>query len=820
MPPKFQTQINTQVGKEEIKEGILNMENIIKKEELDRLFERGDRVEMQKYYQQVLEKADTIFDIYAGKKRPRFEFTSDPKVTTAVFAVQRDGSNPQIKVGLDFFIKNKLSSEQAVWVLMHELTHFTDYARNKKAYMGQFENAEKLGIDMSDRLAQYYADSQNNRKDDTQNDGQSVEKKELTSRQKSVLADEISKIYSEGYYNIMNDIYVNHNVATTPEYTHDIKINPKTKQGQVSDLYKKVLFIEKDFSQMPEFYQYLYFLLRGENVDEGMRITEKTQAALSKDYKIKYKKYEPRRGFEVNVEKDINTEEIINTFLNPNSADALNGDTTSPVYEANKYTGKKVKDTDLKYRSSYIDQTLLLTFSELLFDDLKDKIGDMTSETDFDKLMDWLKDILGKMEKSSLDFMTGAGDVLDRYSDWKEGDDKIEAAKEGAKNKKDKALQDKADEKVVQDKIDKEKKEKEDIDKNRDEAMADIARKFAEKNNIAKDIVERVIAAEKDTREYIEKLLQVFRRIVLDNQNEMVTDYSDKVYRDGQQFSVGDFVRNMPKIIDGNIGEVELFKRLQKVDNPSDRPERIEVSLVIDQSGSMGNERLSPDGKYILYDGNKSEKNKVVERVVFMLNTALDKFNDLLADNRQKTRSKLHTDTEVIAYGNSAKHISKFRYADTGIEGVEDDLSSGKKGILNYKSFESIGVQMGSTYSHTAFDLVQTSIDDESREKLENKKILKIVIEITDGGSSNAVVAKEKIEKLQAEGCVVFAFQIEKVDADEKKTFENIWNTDNGGVALSDTEKRGFVVGEDFSKLPEMVAMALAKYIGQVQIYE
>jgi hypothetical protein len=787
MQPKFNTQINTK----QYPSNTRALESDSYKEKLDQLFEGGDRIEIQKYYQGELEKASSLFDTYAGKNRPKFEFSSDPSVATAYFGVDEKGGNPHIKVGLEFFIKNKLSAAQAVWVLMHELTHFTDYAKNREYYMDQFEKAKELGAEMGDRIAQYKKEK-----------GEEVSESQIKST-----SEKLARIYSGIYYNITNDIYVNHNVATTAEYSHDKNKNLNSKQGEVEKLYKEVLFKERDMSSGPAFEQYMYTLLRQENVDEVVGLCGKVTEKLYQKHNIEYTKYESRRGFDIKAKQEMDTREIIKTFLNPNEKDILSGDIASPIYEYNKYTGKIVKDTDLEYRSKYIDDTILKTFSELLFEDMKD-ILDKTKDTgaDMDEIDKMLDDVIKKHGESTPDFVPD--EALERYADYKENQDKKDAEKaeedkktEEEKKKKDKADQDEADKKAEQEKIDQEKKKKEDGEKNKDKAMAYIAKKFAEKNGIAPDVVDRVIAAEKDTREYVEKLLEVFRRIVLDNQNEMVTDYGDKAYRDGQQFSVSDFVRNVPKIIDGNMAEVELFKRLQKVDNPSDRPERIEVSLIVDQSGSMGDET--------------DPKNKIVERVVFMINTALDKFNDLLVDNKDRTRSKLHIDREILLVADTSKTIIPFSVPSI------DEAENVKMGKINYESLRHIGsgVVGDNNQDHLAFESVRKTVDDEKLEKIQSGKVLKIVIEITDGEPDHNAVSEMRrhIQEMSEEGIVVFGLQIGDVDSD---AFERLWNTDAQGSELDDTEKRGFVVGEDFLKLPEMVAMALAKYIGVVKIYD
>lgn len=817
---------------------------------LSEMYKRNDVSEIQKYYQEVLEKATPLFDSYAGKKRLKFEFISDPSVTTAYFGVNQKGGNPEIKVGLEFFIKNKLSAEQAVWVLMHELTHFTDYAGDRLTYMGQFENAKVLGVNMTDRLAEYFKTKSE----------EAGEGKELTPAQKKSLANKISKIYSSGYYNIINDIYVNQNVATTTEYTHDKNKNQNSKQGEVSKLYSEILFKERDFSAMPEFYQYLYFMLRGENVPEGMRVTEGAQAALAKDYEVNFKKYDNRRGFAVPIKKIMGTQEIINTFLNPNSIEQFEGD-EKEVRINNQ------KDKSLKYRSEYVDSALLPTFSDLLFNDLKDKLDELEKQQQENKdkekggegnekedgeqgeedgggngdeekgesedgkgkneseggegekgekgndpadgLGDFLDDILDKMEEGSPDFIPD--EVLDQYAEWKEGDDKKESeekAKKEIEDKKAKEDKDKADAKEKE-KAKEEAQEK--AEQNKQKQLEDAIKNFAEKNNISEDTAERVAAARKDVAPYIDKLNELWKRIALQQGSEATSSVEGE-YRTGSEVNVDAFIRQFDRVINSEFEKLRIMKRVEHEEKPSDRPERIEVSLILDQSGSMGDKRTV--GSKVIYDGHKTIKNKIAERVATMLLVSLDNFNQWLAHVREQSKSKLHVDTEVIAFGDDSENITNFRYTDSGIDGVESDMNSGQKGVSNYKAVESVGIDMGYTYDHTALDAVLKNVKGEVKEKISAGKIMKIAFEITDGVSSDSTKTKDRIQKLKDAGVLVFAFQIGDVDEDDVEAFEDTWNTNADGV------QRGYVVGENYAKLPEMIAKMLEEFLGEVKVYE
>ena len=92
---------------------------------------------------------------------------------------------------------------------------------------------------------------------------------------------------------------------------------------------------------------------------------------------------------------------------------------------------------------------------------------------------------------------------------------------------------------------------------------------------------------------------------------------------------------------------------------------------------------------------------------------------------------------------------------------------------------------------------------ESQRDKIAEGKIMKIVFVITDGGSSEARDAKNKIKELTDSGALVFAFQIGSVSKDEEKTFDQVWNESADGV------KRGYKVGTEFYNLPAIIAEML-----------
>ncbi len=379
MPPIMPTQSSHVAAPEALSQEELENQEFLA------MHKRGDQKEIEGYYSKVLVEAAPLFDSYAGVMRPQFEFTTDPSIRTAAFYIDQN-NQPRVKISYDYFngkfLKvDPLNKYQAVHEYLHELTHFmddSDFQRSLSNKCNELASVlvDKLVVKMKQKGVQ------------------------LTNGKVSRLQQQIYGFYFSGYYNSILDIFVDHNIATLPEYSYDLAKNPNSKSEEIKKLKRRVLFKERDLSgdNKAKFRpykfsrssisstQYTLFLLRGEGLpEEGMRVTEDVQEALSKSYKIKYQRQEARRGFDVPVEVEMNTKEMIDSLANPNSEAELIGNT-----RAKNLNGKK--DTNIKYRHEYLDTTLLPTFTELLEKDMEGLLEDYDPANDemFEKLMEIL----------------------------------------------------------------------------------------------------------------------------------------------------------------------------------------------------------------------------------------------------------------------------------------------------------------------------------------------------------------------------------------------------------------------------------------------
>jgi hypothetical protein len=673
---------------------------------------------LKSIYQHHLESKSSTFKRYAGKHAPSFTFSTDGRVKTAVFQVDRSGTSPEVIIGLDFFVENNLSLRQAEWVMMHELTHFKDFDSDPKSYLNNFEKATTLGRELTDRLAVAYREKYG---------------EDLPESRKASFAQRLGEMYSSGYFNVIDDIWVNHTVEGEPDFAKGGE-----GDGEREMLYKKVLSPSNNLSYQDfESYQFLYAMLRGENVDEGFRLTESAEKALRKDYKI--------------MGSVIDTKDILDIYLNPQKKDKRLG----------------VKATDTKTRHQMLSITLLPTYTELLFNDMM-RVLDVYHDDpmkDIDKELDDIIKLFGKMFP---DFIPHK--VIEAWGKHSKEAEGREVDKEGAKNRE------RADpKKVAQEKIDKHAKD------------------WREENNIDEDLHNHSKDVERDIAPHIASLDELWRSIATGVALERRKS-SGGLYKTGKQVNLPAFVRGFPRVIQGQVDRLQVMERSEMVEQSVNKPERVEVTLILDRSGSM-----FWDGEQ--NKGMNSSKNKAIERVTLLVMKSLERFNQFIDSTREETKTKLFADTEVILYGTHARVKKPFR----------KNASLGKDRVEQYSVMASLGDNYSGNNEEEALSLINNATTGEIEGHIAEKKLLKIAFLITDGGTNPSPEILAQISELEKKGVHVHAIQIGDVGEDEIELFTKTWNTDRP-VPL------GYCIGNDLSQLAPVVTKMLEEELSDVEI--
>lgn len=248
--------------------------------------------------------------------------------------------------------------------------------------------------------------------------------------------------------------------------------------------------------------------------------------------------------------------------------------------------------------------------------------------------------------------------------------------------------------------------------------------------------------------------------------------------------NINSVIRKYPDIEDasrqGNMRELEIYDRYEMKREVVDQPEEIEITLLVDCSGSMGGYR-----------------EECARRAAALLMYSVKDFNDEIEATRRQTHSNLRVYTQVIKFGSTYDEIKKFDKKKS-----KDDTDAS---II--KSLAKIDSELGSTDDATPLEDINNSITANDINRIKSKKLKKIIFEITDGISDDSVRTAQNIHALTEKGVTMVGFQIGDTSERDRATFDEIWKGDNG-----------IFIGEDVSSLPKKLIEKLADSLGDIII--
>jgi hypothetical protein len=140
-----------------------------------------------------------------------------------------------------------------------------------------------------------------------------------------------------------------------------------------------------------------------------------------------------------------------------------------------------------------------------------------------------------------------------------------------------------------------------------------------------------------------------------------------------------------------------------------------------------------------------------------------------------------------------------------GLHGNESDVE-----II--KSVADLYSSMGGTEDNRPINQIASQLTEKNKRDLKNKKLKKIVFEITDGAPDNDDLTKQAIAKLAEEGVLMVGFQIGNVSENERSKFEGIWNS-----GLNKNVK-GIYIGKDIDLLPKKLMDELSSALSNIVI--
>ncbi len=439
---------------------------------------------------------------------------------------------------------------------------------------------------------------------------------------------------------------------------------------------------------------------------------------------------------------------------------------------------RKNRDTLASQRHFVLQKTLEPVFAELLMKDLSDWNPQKPEKQDNQPQQGEGDGTSGNpFEENYEDYDKNNPDQISEedIENWVDNNKKEKENKEKAK-----AKQEKEENKTAQEKA--------------DEAQNQADKDWCERNGISEKTFGRFKKIEKEIEPYLMDLSRLWQKIIYGSSRKLERE-TQGYFKTGTELDMQKVIEEWPKIEEKKFEDVRVMKRTVSKEKLIEMPELIRVRLVGDMSGSMNQEKIH-----------------ILQQCFVLIFSSLREFNTHLNLMRSKTKSKLEADTEGWIFGDEAEKIKKLR-SDSG-QNYNDEQ------IEIIKAFEKLGSSGGYTFDHKAMDKINQSLSQEDRQKIKLKKVMEIVFEITDGGSTikvgNDIInssanMRPAVDNLLESGAIVRGFQIGKTSEEEKKIFNEVWNDGR-------EEKKGEIVGEKIANLIPAVAEVLKKYLSNVKL--
>ena len=250
------------------------------------------------------------------------------------------------------------------------------------------------------------------------------------------------------------------------------------------------------------------------------------------------------------------------------------------------------------------------------------------------------------------------------------------------------------------------------------------------------------------------------------------------------KINVNDLIYSFPDFVEaeqrGNYKNLKIFDKNFLESQNKLLPEKIEISFLIDNSGSMNKEKIEATRKTL---------------AVSLL--SIQDFNRYLQIEAGKTNQKIEVLTESWFFGKSHYKIKDF----------DDTNDSEKSKIIS--SIVKVDASDGTTDDGACLREIYKNISPEQKRRIKSKKEYKIIFEITDGASTFPGATKEIVKKLVNENVEIYAIQIGKISNIDTKTFNYIWND-------SFKYPHGIILGEEVHKLTEELLKVVKKNLKSI----
>ena len=648
------------------------------------------------------------------------KFKIEPGAETFAF----DASDFSVIVPSRWFGAEKYSEDEILFANLHERGHFIDMMSDPEAYLGCFDRMTQMAEQEADRYIQSHPEAK-----DKRNALVGYIRRELHT-----------------LYNCLDDIYVNDLVVGRYK-------GFSARQAPLASVYKKLNFGDADLTQAPAHRQLAYALLRdamiagktdpetGETIEPSI-VAPEVQAKLDERHGTLPK-----------------FSEIIERYMRP----AKNGRMVAR-FSPNK---KKPIPNGPKYRHDIVIKYIEPAFFELLQPSL-DKIAQQPDqEPDKNSSGD------GKG--------TGAGEGTpnpggERGNSSEESDNQSETSGdsgsggEGSGNGQGEIspfggdIDEETLRKILEAMKDAKKRGK-------DKVMADAKKeKWDQEHSITPIQRERYDRALNDMREARDQMRDLWGSFIGTS-----IEYR-RVMREGQtsgKIDIRSIKRHYPAFMravqSDNFDNLAIYRRRILEKEVSPQAERIEVSLVVDCSGSMG----GGDGPKESNGTRTGYGEEAAREAAALLLTSLDDFNNSLAF----ADSDLRADSEVLLFGSDFDYNNP---EDVPKPFAEGRPSSDTQGDI-VRCIGSINAEHGGTNDTLPIDSIRERLTDEQREAIKSGRLRKIVFEITDGATDRPDATKALVKQLANDGVIMICIHISDSGSEDTAISQN-WQADPGNT--------------------------------------
>lgn len=664
----------------------------------------------------------------------------------------------EIHLDLSFFIEKGYSSEQILWALYHEGSHFRDKRENPEAFLKNFENIRETGKkEISSILEKKYRDKfvkTHPEMMDNITKQRPIDKKKPEKGTMSSL-DAVSYQKMHRLYNILDDIYVNDVVRNRAQ-----KYASGDGAKQTENLYKK-LFSKNDYTTIP---RHLSFdlLLRGEMVSDEKHILHPDAQKAFKEFSF--------------LGKDLQT----------------------IIQEELKYQKKGQSDPEKRYK--LIKQTIEPIYLDLLKQDLEEVDPELPQ----------------KQKSGAGEDKGEQGDGGENDESGENGKNQDDKNKEGDGDYNPNDLDPFADQtpeipghpdsdengQDIFDEINKDLGFINDAKERKDDKDMTPKERKEKNDKIKKDKFDKEFEINPEIRKLYDKRMKQIEPY----RNEMMQFWKSLIYGRGKEYAVNhipstkgkfntgrfikDYAENEEKIRSGKAGEINSFDKKEFKEIPVNKPELIKVRVIGDISGSMSN-------------GNRM---KILQQSMLLLLSSIDNFNKYLDLSRQQNKSKLKADTEAWYYNHGSKKIKEFSN--------NKKIKQNQADIINI--FKYLQKATGGNDEYLILKKINDSITKEEQKNNKLEKTLEIVFFITDGGmgkGGNHSIDEiaEQVTAMTKKGIIPVGFQIGSDSESEKQIFDKVFNENQ-------KNSHGIFIGSQIKKLPKELIEQMKKLLKSVRI--